>query len=207
MAGGEDKKKNSKNDKKEDDVLFGGVFVTLKILFVDLLVVCLRLSSEVTQGYTLFSDADTWIYGIVTFIIIEIPGIAAAVHVLSVYREKWVWYKTILYAIGSIIFYPLVPILTLLNLLWMTPSDGQMTKESKQRFMAAQFSATVSQAIHGCIASPLMLCYQIWLVFNGVISFADSAVRVTSLTLTDWQGNQLMVTFAAPVTILLSIVT
>ena len=188
-------------------MLFGGVFVTLKILFVDLLVVCLRLSSEVTQGYTLFSDADTWIYGIVTFIIIEIPGIAAAVHVLSVYREKWVWYKTILYAIGSIIFYPLVPILTLLNLLWMTPSDGQMTKESKQRFMAAQFSATVSQAIHGCIASPLMLCYQIWLVFNGVISFADSAVRVTSLTLTDWQGNQLMVTFAAPVTILLSIVT
>lgn len=203
----EDKKKNANNDRKDDDVLFGGVFVTLKILFVDLLVVCLRLSSEVTQGYQLLSDGDTWIYGIVTFIIIEIPGIAAAVHVLSVYRENWVWYKTILYAIGAIIFYPLVPIMTLLHLLWMTPSDGQMTKESKQRFMAAQFGATVAQAIHGCIASPLMLCYQIWLVFNGVISFADSAVRVTSITLTDWEGNQLMVTFAAPVTILLSIVT
>ena len=207
MTGEEDKKKNANNDRKDDDVLFGGVFVTLKILFVDLLVVCLRLSSEVTQGYQLLSDGDTWIYGVVTFIIIEIPGIAAAVHVLSVYRENWVWYKTILYAIGSIIFYPLVPILTLLHLLWMTPSDGQMTKESKQRFMAAQFGATVAQAIHGCIASPLMLCYQIWLVFNGVISFADSAVRVTSITLTDWEGNQLMVTFAAPVTILLSIVT
>ena len=203
----ENKKKNANNDRKDDDVLFGGVFVTLKILFVDLLVVCLRLSSEVTQGYQLLSDGDTWIYGVVTFIIIEIPGIAAAVHVLSVYRENWVWYKTILYAIGSIIFYPLVPIMTLLHLLWMTPSDGQMTKESKQRFMAAQFGATVAQAIHGCIASPLMLCYQIWLVFNGVISFADSAVRVTSITLTDWEGNQLMVTFAAPVTILLSIVT
>ena len=203
----ENKKKNANNDRKDDDVLFGGVFVTLKILFVDLLVVCLRLSSEVTQGYQLLSDGDTWIYGVVTFIIIEIPGIAAAVHVLSVYRENWVWYKTILYAIGAIIFYPLVPIMTLLHLLWMTPSDGQMTKESKQRFMAAQFGATVAQAIHGCIASPLMLCYQIWLVFNGVISFADSAVRVTSITLTDWEGNQLMVTFAAPVTILLSIVT
>ena len=203
----ENKKKNANNDRKDDDVLFGGVFVTLKILFVDLLVVCLRLSSEVTQGYQLLSDGDTWIYGIVTFIIIEIPGIAAAVHVLSVYRENWVWYKTILYAIGAIIFYPLVPIMTLLHLLWMTPSDGQMTKESKQRFMAAQFGATVAQAIHVCIASPLMLCYQIWLVFNGVISFADSAVRVTSITLTDWEGNQLMVTFAAPVTILLSIVT
>ena len=187
--------------------MFGGVFVTLRILFVDLLVVCLRLSSEVTQGYQLFSDGDTRIYGIVTFIIIEIPGIAAAVHVLSVYRENWVWYKTILYAIGAVIFYPLVPIMTLLHLLWMTPSDGQMTKESKQRFMAAQFGATVAQAIHGCIASPLMLCYQIWLVFNGVVSFADSAVRVTSITLTDWEGNQLMVTFAAPVTILLSMVT
>ena len=203
----EDKKKNANNDRKDDDVLFGGVFVTLKILFVDLLVVCLRLSSEVTQGYQLFIDGDTWIYGVVTFIIIVIPGIAAAVHVLSVYRENWVWYKTILYAIGAIIFYPLVPIMTLLHLLWMTPSDGQMTKESKQRFMAAQFGATVAQAIHGCIASPLMLCYQIWLVFNGVISFADSAVRVTSITLTDWEGNQLMVTFAAPVTILLSMVT
>ena len=207
MTSEEDKKKNTNNDRKDDDVLFGGVFVTLKILFVDLLVVCLRLSSEVTQGYELLSDGDTWIYGIVTFIIIEIPGIAAAVHVLSVYRENWVWYKTILYAIGAIIFYPLVPIMTLLHLLWMTPSDGQMTKESKQRFMAAQFGATVAQAIHGCIASPLMLCYQIWLVFNGVISFADSAVRVTSITLTDWEGNQLMVTFAAPVTILLSMVT
>ena len=207
MTSEEDKKKNANNDRKDDDVLFGGVFVTLKILFVDLLVVCLRLSSEVTQGYQLLSDSDTWIYGIVTFIIIEIPGIAAAVHVLSVYRENWVWYKTILYAIGAIIFYPLVPIMTLLHLLWMTPSDGQMTKESKQRFMAAQFGATVAQAIHGCIASPLMLCYQIWLVFNGVISFADSAVRVTSITLTDWEGNQLMVTFAAPVTILLSLVT
>ena len=207
MTSEEDKKRNANNDRKDDDVLFGGVFVTLKILFVDLLVVCLRLSSEVTQGYQLLSDGDTWIYGIVTFIIIEIPGIAAAVHVLSVYRENWVWYKTILYAMGAIIFYPLVPIMTLLHLLWMTPSDGQMTKESKQRFMAAQFGATVAQAIHGCIASPLMLCYQIWLVFNGVISFADSAVRVTSITLTDWEGNQLMVTFAAPVTILLSIVT
>ena len=207
MTSEEDKKKNANNDKKDDDVLFGGVFVTLRILFVDLLVVCLRLSSEVTQGYQLLSDGDTWIYGIVTFIIIEIPGIAAAVHVLSVYRENWVWYKTILYAIGAIFFYPLVPIMALLHLLWMTPSDGQMTKESKQRFMAAQFGATVAQAIHGCIASPLMLCYQIWLVFNGVISFADSAVRVTSITLTDWEGNQLMVTFAAPVTILLSIVT
>ena len=207
MTSEEDKKKNANNDRKDDDVLFGGVFVTLKILFVDLLVVCLRLSSEVTQGYQLFIDGDTWIYGVVTFIIIVIPGIAAAVHVLSVYRENWVWYKTILYAMGAIIFYPLVPILTLLHLLWMTPSDGQMTKESKQRFMAAQFGATVAQAIHGCIASPLMLCYQIWLVFNGVISFADSAVRVTSITLTDWEGNQLMVTFAAPVTILLSIVT
>ena len=123
MTSEEDKKKNANNDRKDDDVLFGGVFVTLKILFVDLLVVCLRLSSEVTQGYNLFSDADTRIYGIVTFIIIEIPGIAAAVHVLSVYRENWVWYKTILYAIGSIIFYPLVPILTLLHLLWMTPSE------------------------------------------------------------------------------------
>ena len=68
MTSEEDKKKNANNDRKDDDVLFGGVFVTLKILFVDLLVVCLRLSSEVTQGYQLFIDGDTWIYGVVTFI-------------------------------------------------------------------------------------------------------------------------------------------
>ena len=195
--------KKQKPKKEKGVLLFSGVFVTLKIVFVDLLVVCLRLSSEFSQGYSLFINPETSIYGIVTFCIIVVPGIPAAIHLLSVYRREWIWYKTILYALCTVVFYPVVPIVTLLHLLWMKPSDNTPTKEFKK----AQYGATVAQAIHGCIASPLQLCYQIWLAFNGVTSFTDNVVRVRELRITDWEGNELMLSFAAPVAIFFSIIT
>ena len=199
---------NEESEKKvkkpTETFFFSGALVTLKILLIDLAFACFRLASEALQAYSLFKNEvhDTAAYGLVTVVIIMLPGLACALHLISHYRFKWIWYKTILYALGAIIFYPLVPVVALLHLLWMTPSDNKITEDYKN----AQYGATVAQAIHGCIASPTMLSYQIFLAFRGVVVFTDT-YRTTEIIIRDWEGNALNVTIAAPVCIFTAMIT
>ena len=187
--------------------LFSGPFFTLKVIFVDLLLACCRLASEVNQGLVLFATDQNRIYGIVTFGIIWIPGLTFAVHILSVNRREWVWYRTIISAACSILFYPIAPILAILNFLWMKPSDNKRRSLFASGLREAQYGSTITQAIHGGIASPIQLCYQLWLSLNGVVSFADNIINFSSFNLKDWEGNQITVPFAAPVCIFFSTIT
>ena len=198
-----EKDENKKDNKNESSgYLFSGPLVTLKVLFFDILACVLRLSSEGLQAYSLFSNSDKSQYGFVTLFILFLPGIAAAIHLISVYRFEWIWYYTILYALCAIVFYPFLPIVAFLHLLWMTPADGKITDEYKR----AQHAATVTQSIHGCIASPIQLSYQLYLAFNGVQLFHDTT-RNTHITVKDWSDNTYNVDFAAPVCIFMQIIT
>ena len=185
-----------------DSFLFNGSLFTLRILFVDLLIAFGNLSSDVLQGYTLFiNNLDRMWIGLVALSIIWIPGIAAAIHLLAVYRREFPWYQTILYTILLILFYPIVPILALLIVLWTKPSGNKMTKE----YMEVKYGATVAYAIHGCIESPIQIAYQAGLILSGIIPWQWNGL--TSFTIHDWVGNEIEFTFATPMCIFFSIIT
>ena len=188
--------------------LFGGPFFTLKVIFVDLLLACCRLASELNQGFVLLREKETEIYGIATFCIIWIPGFTFAIHILSKNRKEWVWHRTILSAFLCILLYPLTPIIAIFNFLWRKPKNSKRgsvnsQKTFNQELQRAKYGATITQAIHGSIASPIQLCYQLWLAINGVISFHRNAIHVSSLNLTDWEGNEVIIPIAAPICIFL----
>ena len=197
----------AKNVKKEDETnqpsfLFSAAVVNLKILFVDVLISVSRLISEFGNGYALLLTNDTREYGFISFGISMLPGFIAAIHVLTHYRMKWNFQKTIIAAFCAICFYPLIPTLTLLHLLWMTPSDNQPTPEYEK----AKYLVTVAQAIHGCIASPLQVGYQVSLVYRG-INVLSNASESRQLVLIDLEGNSLAIEYAAPLVIFFSIIT
>ena len=197
--------------------VFGGPLYTLKVIFVDLLLACCRLASELNQGFVLLKEKETEIFGIATFCIIWIPGFTFAIHILSQNRKEWVWYHTILAAFLCILLYPLTPIIAIFKFLWSKPKNSKRRsvnpktpeksenppKTFNQEFQEAKYGATITQAIHGSIASPIQLCYQLWLAMNGVISFHSNAIHVSSLNLTDWEGNELIIPIAAPICIFL----
>ena len=162
--------------------IFDGELLTLRILFFDILVIVCGLASDLVQGAIILMNHDQKRYGIAAFVITWIPGIPAAIHFLSVFRLQLVWYKATLYALLLVIFYPIIPILGKLIVIWVRPGDNKVTKE----FMEAQYGATVAYAIHGCIASPIQLCYQSWLAINGIVPFRWNSIEFHAI---DWSNN------------------
>jgi hypothetical protein len=185
--------------------LFSGPFFTLKIVFVDMLLACSRLASEINQGYALVMNPETYKYGIATIGVIWLPGVCFAVHILSVNRKNWIWYRTILCALSAILLYPIAPILAILNFLWKKPDESESKRQSTftKSMKEAQYSCTMTQAIHGGIALPIQLCYQLWLAINGIVSYADDGITFNTITLNDWEGNEIIIPIAAPVCIFL----
>ena len=177
-----------------------GSFFALRIVFWDLLIACCDLAFGFLQAYALFSSEGKEIYGLVTFGINWVPGICAAIHLLSVYRREMAWYKAILFTILLIIFYPIFPILALLILLWMKPNNNTSTSEFKE----AEYLVSVVYAIRGCFASPIQFTYQFWLYLNGImiLEWSDEV----SWTITDWEGNEILISFAAPMCMLFSLI-
>ena len=173
--------------------------VRVRILFFDLVIVCCDVGSDFAQGCTLLFTPGKELYGIITLVINWIPGLVAAIHLLSMYRREWPWYWSIFYAMLLLLFYPIVPILALLILLWMKPNTKKPTREFKE----AEYATIISQAIHGSIESPIQLSFQFWLALNGVIHISWN--DLISITLKDWAGNKIFISITAPICILFSI--
>ena len=57
------------------------------------------------------------------------------------------------------VFYPIVPILAFINLLWMKPKLNCAVSE--ESYMEAEYRSVVAHAISGCIESPIQLIYQV----------------------------------------------
>ena len=124
------------NDQEEPDIpkkkvpLFGLLeFVTLKILFLDLLVSIGDVGSDFGFSWQLYEksieedDDVLFKYAAIVFSINWFPGIVAAIHVLSMYRNKEGLspQKLIICALLMLILYPVVPILAYLVLLYCRP--------------------------------------------------------------------------------------
>ena len=125
-----DKPHEETDPPKKKAPLFGLLeFVTLKILFVDLLISIGDVGSDFGFSWQLYKksieEGDEVLskYAAIVFSINWFPGIVAAIHVLSMYRNKkgQTPRKIIVYALLMLIFYPVVPILAYLILLYYRP--------------------------------------------------------------------------------------
>ena len=77
----------------------------------------------------MFMTEGKEIYGIITLSINWIPGIVAAIHLLSMYRNRLPWHRVLLFALLAVVLYPVIPILAYINLLWKKPKNSVVTKE------------------------------------------------------------------------------
>ena len=120
----------TKTPKKKKAPLFGLLeFVTLKILFVDLLVSVGDVGSDFGFSWQLYEksieekDDLLFKYAAIVFSINWFPGLVAAIHVLSMYRKKEGQspQAILVYALLMLVFYPVVPVLGYLVLLYCRP--------------------------------------------------------------------------------------
>ena len=81
----------------------------------------------------------------------------------------------------------------------MKPNNNKSTKEFKE----AEYCVQVVSAIRGGFASPIQVFYQFWLALNGIIVLQWS--ELVSLTITDWEGNEILISFTAPLCMIFSI--
>ena len=96
-------------------------FLTLKILFVDLFVSFGNVGSDFTFAFQLMQE-DKWQYGCISLAINWLPGLAASIYVLTMYRQLLKPKFVILYAVLVFVLYPIVPTLAYITLLWTRPS-------------------------------------------------------------------------------------
>ena len=197
-------------------LLFSGPFRTLKIVFCDLFIACCRLASEFNQGFSLFMVSETRNYGIATFIVSWVPGITFAIYILSKYRRQstWPWYKTMFWTSCSVLLYPIVPIFSIISFLWTKPEEiyaehltKEETEDAQKIAKEAKIKLRIVQGIHGGIAAPLQLCYQLWLVINGILTIEDNGIIFSSIKLKDWEGNEVLIPTAAPICIFFTCIT
>lgn len=80
-------------------------FFTLKVLFFDVFITIGDVVSDFAQALALFNSksektltGETWIYGLVSMVVIWLPGVVCAIHIISMYRYKWSAKRTIAYA-------------------------------------------------------------------------------------------------------------
>ena len=175
-------------------------YLTIKVLFWDIGIALGDTITDFCQAIALMSNEGKEIYGIITLAINWVPGIPAAVHLMSMYREQLPWQKTVLYATLLILLYPIVPVLAYINLLWKKPKDPNAVSKE---FREAEFLATIAHAISGGIESPVQLMFQSWMIFNGVIKIKWN--EIFSFSISDWQGNTIYLPMTASATLLFSI--
>ena len=72
--------------------------ITLKILFIDLPISIGDVGTDFAQSYELFKQEELRIYGFLTFAINFMPGLVAAMHVVSVKRDDYGVKKTLFWA-------------------------------------------------------------------------------------------------------------
>jgi len=153
-------------------------YLTLKVLLWDITVTLGDTITDFCQGFALLMTPGKRGYGIVTIALNWLPGIPAAIHLLSAYRERIPWHRALIYCFLLIAFYPLVPLVAYANLLWKKPKEpGAISNE----FREAEFLASLAHALSGGIESPVQLTFQCWMIVNGVVRIDWQQVRISLL--------------------------
>ena len=131
------------NPPKKKAALFGLLgFAVLKILFVDIPILLGDLGSDFCFSWQLYkksiedNERALFEYAVIVASINWFPGIVAAIHFLSMYRHKWRLppQAMIFIALLLLVFYPVVPLLAYIVLLYYRPKVIQSIKDVKRSF-------------------------------------------------------------------------
>ncbi|TRY78671.1 hypothetical protein TCAL_11594 [Tigriopus californicus] len=181
-------------------------FLILKILFWDIVISIGDGISDFAQGINLIMTEKQAVYGYLTIAINWLPGLVAVFHLLSSYRAKIATAKLFLYSMLLLLFYPLVPTLAFVRLLWKRPKLG-LNQESNavenSEFQEAQYQAKIAHSITGGIESPIQLILQIWMILNGKIPAPFSLSETPPMTV-DWHGNKISVPTISSISMIFS---
>ena len=106
----------------------------------------------------------------------------------------------------AVLFYPVIPVLAYVNLLWAKPKrNGRGEAASSAKFREAEYFACTAHAISGGIGTPVQLVFQVWMMLNGVM---DARLKEFScITVSDWEGNSVCVPIVSSLTLLFSILS
>ena len=128
------------NPPKKRDPLLGLLgFVVLKILLVDIPILVGDVGSNFCVSWQLYkkfiedNDIVLFKYAVIVTLINWFPGIVAAIHFLSMYRHKWglTPQAMIFIVLLLLVFYPVVPLLAYIVLLYYRPKVRQTIKHVK----------------------------------------------------------------------------
>ena len=105
------------------------VLLALITVIIDLGINVGDVVTDFTFGWELMADGVSgergkesfFTYGTVVWVINWIPGIVAAIYVLSMYRHMMGPRNTIILAIWMLALYPIVPIMAYMMVLWTRP--------------------------------------------------------------------------------------
>ena len=82
-------------------------FLALRIIFVDLFVSVGDVESDFTFGFQLIHNGDVK-YGCISLAINWLPGIAASIYVVTMYKQRLTTKFAVLYATMVFLLYPIV---------------------------------------------------------------------------------------------------
>ena len=178
-------------------------FMTVKVVLWDILFSGADILSDFAQGLALFKTPGSRAYGVASLAINWIPGLAATLQLISKYRNELPVQKVFLYALILLVFYPIMPLLAFIYLLYKKPktTDEPITDE----FVNAQYNSIIVYAITGGLESPAQLIFQVWLVLNGVLDLGWD--NLSSWTITDLEGNTISLQFTATLCIIFSVIS
>ena len=187
------------------DSLSDGIlgFITIKVILWDILISLADIISDFLQGYTLFRTPGKSTFGLISLCINWIPGVAASIHLMSMYRTTLPAYQVALYALLLLVCYPFIPFVAYVRLLFKKPKSSQESVSAD--FITAQYHTIIVHALTGGLESPIQLIYQLWLVLNGIIVMDWN--QIVSLTFQDAQGNQIFLPYTASLCIMFSVVS
>ncbi len=86
----------------------------LKVLFVDALISLGDVASDFAQGLALLRTDGLEVFGLITVAINWLPGVVAAVHLVSMYRTRHHWRWILLWAGTQLPFFVIMLLTTLL---------------------------------------------------------------------------------------------
>ena len=174
-------------------------FGFIKMAFWDLPSSLTDIYFDFSVGLDLvFSSEVEKSYGWMSLILNWIPGLVVFFHVISSNRESQSKVKTVIFALLSLITYPVLLSFSILYALINRPKNSRGTEQFKYGLKFV----TVLQAISGCFEAPLQMTYNLHLILNGIL---PSSFGVKCVFFEDMNGNQLCVPTSASLSIIFSL--
>ncbi|XP_023342920.1 uncharacterized protein LOC111712514 isoform X2 [Eurytemora carolleeae] len=147
--------------------------VFLKIIFIDIGITAGDVATDLIQGLSLTFDGawnlqSTWVYGLVICLVMWLPAPIAILVYSDVIKSSSKWPLTIFKWILFILFFPLVPIVMFLQILFTNRrfSSG----DELVSFELLEKRARELKSITGAIESPVQAVIIFWLMLRGVLT-------------------------------------